>query len=377
MGGRITLADLDSLIQDELKNLDKRSEDFKSEIKSMISRFSFEITEKIPSLKLINLDKRKEDPRLKGIVMENLFIYISYLEKLIDDLAKIDEAKTNEYILEVQSVFNRFNKNSKRIFEKATIFIGKELADVRDIIKKFAKEFNEKIESNKEIPEKKKLIEDLKSILNNLEDAKKIQKQIGEQLLTTENKIAQLENEKQLTEKDYEDYKKSKEYGEFLEEQEKIKQENKIANESAVKLKQEIDLKFLSKHFHEDAKKSRLIKEYSENFINSLKNDNNLEIISILKQANQNIHEEKIREIRKNILEQKIPNENKKLREFEDKKGRLEMEIAYEKSKFEHEKDKKQKFEEKQKQILEQIKEKVEVIWKDRVLEIQKTKTSI
>ncbi|MCX6746692.1 MAG: hypothetical protein NTU63_00990, partial [Candidatus Pacearchaeota archaeon] len=50
-----------------------------------------------------------------------------------------------------------------------------------------------------------------------------------------------IEEKKQLTEKNYEEYKKSNESKKFIVEQGKIKQENKIINEDVLKLKREFN----------------------------------------------------------------------------------------------------------------------------------------
>ena len=136
------------------------------------------------------------------------------------------------------------------------------------------------------------------------------------------------------------------------------KEENKKLSDEILRLKQEVDIKFLLKQFHNDLKKDRIIREYSDNFISSLKNDENLEIINIIQQAGRNIDAERINGIRRRVIEQKDSEDNKRLEEFKDKINRIEQEIVYEVNELEREKSKKYKFEEKQKEILIDIKEK-------------------
>ena len=138
----------------------------------------------------------------------------------------------------------------------------------------------------------------------------------------------------------------------------KDKEENKKLSDEILRLKQEVDIKFLLKQFHNDLKKDRIIREYSDNFISSLKNDENLEIINIIQQAGRNIDAERINGIRRRVIEQKDSEDNKRLEEFKDKINRIEQEIVYEVNELEREKSKKYKFEEKQKEILIDIKEK-------------------
>ena len=160
---------LPALIEEEAKNIKNKSERFKNELKDLINHFSLEIKQKIPEVKLLNLNNRKEEQRLKDIVMTNLHDYIYSLEKLVEDLEKIESKETEKYIEKIQFIFNRFSKSSRMIYERATILIGKELAEVRDMINNFAKEFNEKLALNKENFEKMDLIKTTQDNLRELE----------------------------------------------------------------------------------------------------------------------------------------------------------------------------------------------------------------
>ncbi|PJA70881.1 hypothetical protein CO154_00600 [Candidatus Pacearchaeota archaeon CG_4_9_14_3_um_filter_31_7] len=237
--------------------------------------------------------------------------------------------------------------------------IGKEIEKVRDIMKNFMKVLDYKIKSRDIYGtfKKEKLIDNLRLELKKLEEAKNIQKQIEDSVKNSQNKISALELEKQSAETDYENYEKSNVHAEFLNEQEKIKNENNILAEDISRLKQELNLKLLSKYFHNDKKKNELLHNYSENFINSIKDDNNLKIISIAKEAKQSIDEQKIKELRDKIMNQKMLVKDKKLGEFENRINILEQEINEEKRNIEDENHKKQKFEKKEEEILIHVRE--------------------
>lgn len=366
---KIKLDSINLFVNKEIKNIQDKSEIFKNELKDMTAQLSLKIKQKIPELKALNLDKRKEEQRLKNIVMDNLHEYISNLEKLAEDLEKTEPKEAEKYIKEIQFIFNRFSKSSRMIYERATILIGKQLAEVRSIIDNFAKEFNEKLLLNKENFEKINLIKTIQNNLEELEETKKIQKQIKDSINDFEIKTNKTEQEKQQYEKNYEEYQKGDEHRKFIEEQEKINQENKAINEEVLKLKQNINLKYLAKYFHEDQKKNKIIKNYSENFLNSLKEDNNFNLISLLREADQNTHEEKIKELKQRFAEQKELGIDKKLKELEDEVIKVNHKLKYEKEELEHEKIKKQRFEEKQKQILNKIKQEAKRIWQDAEIE--------
>ena len=371
-GKKIEISELNALINEELKSLEDKSKELGDNIKNLANEFSLKIKEKIPFLKLINLDEKREQEKLKAIVMTNLFLYISSLETLAQNIEKINNRETKEYLKSMEQIFNQFSKNSSMSFEKATILIGKELADVKSIISDFVKSFYEKTEANKWAFDKITLIEHLKASLNELENLKNIQKEIEDNIEIIENKIVKIEKEKKKLEEDYKMYKQGKEYAKFIEEQEKIKEENNILDKDIQKLKQDMDIKFLSKHFHDDIKKSKTIKNYQDNFMNALKNDDNLEIIEIIKQSEKQVDIGKIKEIKKRIEERKSPAENEedeKSKDFNNKIKHQEHDLINERIEMEKEGNKKLKFEQKQKQIMMQIKEEVGKIWNGLVLE--------
>ncbi|OIO41355.1 hypothetical protein AUJ10_01050 [Candidatus Pacearchaeota archaeon CG1_02_31_27] len=356
---KITFDKLDYFVDKETKSLNEKSESFMEEIKKDAGQFSLKIKQKIPSLRLINLENRKEQEKLKAVVIENLLLYVGHLEKLLEELKKIEDKGTEDYINDLQLVFNDFNKKSRISFCRATILIGKEIEKVRDIMKNFMKVLDYKIKSRDIYGtfKKEKLIDNLRLELKKLEEAKNIQKQIEDSVKNSQNKISALELEKQSAETDYENYEKSNVHAEFLNEQEKIKNENNILAEDISRLKQELNLKLLSKYFHNDKKKNELLHNYSENFINSIKDDNNLKIISIAKEAKQSIDEQKIKELRDKIMNQKMLVKDKKLGEFENRINILEQEINEEKRNIEDENHKKQKFEKKEEEILIHVRE--------------------
>ena len=352
----ITRDNLDSFVEEKTKKINEEVETFRKNIKENLNVFISKIEEKIPSLKLINLEERKERENLKKIVLENLASYITHLERLVENMKRLKdkEMDIDDYIRNIQSTFNQFTKNSRNIRERATILIGKELAEVREIMEGFTKSFNSQIKENKNLLEKKKLNEKVDKKLRELEETKSVKKEIENSIKIIKHKISRADEEKEVAEKEYESYTKSKEHLSFIQEQEKIKQENKSLEEDILNLKREIDFKFLLKHFHDDIKKSNILKHYYERFSDSLKEEET-ELIEILKLADKGFLEEKIRDIKHRILNQRTLGEDKKLKEYESKINRLGQEIIYEKNEELHEESKINKFEEKQKQILIEI----------------------
>ena len=366
----ITFGELTSLVDDESKELEKKSELFKKEIQSNTMNFSSRINGKLPPLKSINLQNRKETEELKKIVLQNLTLYVGYLERMVEELRGIKSNEAEGYIEEIQNIFNSFSKNTKMNYERATILIGKELGEIKELTNNFAKSFNQKIEYNKDIFDRIKLVEDIKASLNELANAEKIQHQLENSIGVIQTKIIRIKKEKAQAENDSDSYKRSFEYRDFLALQEKINQENKTTNEEILKLKQELDLKKLLRYFHTDEKKSRIIRNYFDNFIESLKADDSLEIISLVKKINPEFNEENIREIKYKILSQTNLVENENLKEIESRLKKIEQDIINQQKEIEEEKKKIVRFGEKQKNLLGEIGEKAKILWPNDKIDI-------
>lgn len=359
---KLQVNQLNIILEEELTNLEDKLKNFRVEIKNTIKDFSSQIIEKLPELKLINLDKKREDENLKRLVMENLQRYISHLEELLADFEKIKEEDPKLYIEKTSNVFNRFSKLSSPTFERATILIGEELRQAKEIVHSFARNFNEKIHSGTNLFRRKSKVESIKLLLNEFNETKKIQELIESSIQDYENKIAKLSSSYDIANNEYNKIKQSKEYAKFLDEKEKIKQDKKNLNDEILRARQKINFKSLLKFFHENPKKREFIKEYSDNFTETLKSDDNLEISEILKQAKEPNIEIIFRDLRARILEKKQESIDPSST-FEDNIANLEHELSSEKNKLEKELEKKQKFEEKEKQILIQLKNDVKEIF--------------
>jgi hypothetical protein len=131
---KIKLDNLDEEIKKEKKNLEEQSGNFNKEIETLVKDFSSKIQDILPSIKKLNIDKRKENEKLKEFVVDNLSNYVAHLEKLIEDFSVLEKNKGEDYAEQVQKTFNRFSKNSIANFERATILIGKEMGSAKEIV---------------------------------------------------------------------------------------------------------------------------------------------------------------------------------------------------------------------------------------------------
>lgn len=351
----------------ELRAIENKIQNIKEQIRQRISQLSSELKEKIAALRNINLEDRKEQEKIKIIVKENLALYISYLQRLIEQLETLDY-KDKNYLTKIDSAFNNFKIASTKSFEKATILIGKELDEVRDSMKKFSKNFDSIMIENKEIFEKEKIANSLNELLLELKQREEAELKIKNSLQNLEQNFKELEEKKKAKEKELENIKNSDSYIKALEEKEELRQKIEKTDEELFRLKQEIKLKYLSKLFHQDKKKSQIIKMYIEKFKEALQQDVQLEICSIIKEVNPNFDAEKLKEIRlkniefKKLEDQKAPIETQ-IKDIEEEIKKLALELLGIKNIIEQEKKKIERLQEKENEVKKEIKNQVRALW--------------
>ncbi|MEK6893149.1 MAG: hypothetical protein AABX07_03005 [Nanoarchaeota archaeon] len=356
---KITLSELENRISSEKENLAFKDKEAKEKVKRILAPLISELKFQADLLRKIDLEKRKEHERIKIIVKENLGYYASHLEKLAGKLEKINENfGAEEYIIEMQSCFNNFKVNSRKSFEKATILVGKELEQIQDNFRDFFSNFNRIVEGEKEIFEKRKNLEALHNLKKEFNELEKSVLEIGGNVENIEKTKKELETERNSASLEFKALIESEEFKKNLESKERAKREISDLNKNAFKLKESIDIKFLLKFFHENPKKTEVLKKYRERFLSMLEADENFEIVEMVNVAlGVDIHPEvnalleKSRQLKENnngiearitALETKIKNldfelaaidrkaygENKKIEKAKEKNEQLKKELA-------------------------------------------------
>lgn len=363
----IKFQELDTILEIEFKDIEKNIKNIKEQTKQKTLQLISELKNHILNLKSINLEERKEQEKIKFIVKENLNLYISYLQKLIEQLEALDY-NDKDYFNKIDSIFNNFKKLSVKSFEKATILIGKELDEVRESIKKFSRNFDKTINGNKNLFEKEQRIIILKNLITELKDKKRLEPQLDYSLQKLEKDLKELEEKKETIKKNLENLKNSDDYAKALEEKEKFNQNIEKIEQEIFELKRKIDFKYLLKYFHNDKNKTPLLKKYAENFKDALTQDANLEIIDIIREIKPDFNTEKLKETRQKIVELKNWKEpliNEQLKKIEEEIEKLTSKIQYIKNEIELEKKKKERFQEKEDEIKKEIKNQAKALWKD------------
>lgn len=367
---KLSFSEIKGRLEQKQKEIEEAKIQAKKEIQKQVNNFNLEIKEIIQKLKLINLNSRKEEERIKLIVMENLKLYIEYLERLVQSLKDSDNFEASQYIKNISQIFDNFNKNSKMAFEKATILIGKELGEVKDKIKELSANFNNILKEKADILSKSDAINELKIVLGRLDEDNENKSEIEASIINLESNYKALSEDKIKLEKQIKELKNSSDFARLSEEKEiKLKKKQNINNE-ILKIKEKIDLRFLAKFFHNDKKKSDIIKRYSENFSRVLEEDNNLEIISLVKEA-KNIDISELEKIKKDMLEiskQVISEIENKLNNLENKEKKLSFELSGIQEEMRLEKEKITRFNNKALQEKQDIIEKAKSLFNSEII---------
>lgn len=366
----IRLEELNSMIEREERVIEHENRRIRERIRKDISDFGSGLRERVEILKKINLEERKEQERIKLIVRENLNLYVSHLGKLIKELRDNEEPDLVRYITKIRKIFEVFRKSSDLNFEKSTILIGRELEETRKMIKRFLDSFDVIVSENEEIFERARVINELNALIHEFKGIKSACSEIRDSIRNSEQNCGEIKRKKKANEEKLESLRNSHEYKDILKERERIGKATQRLNLELTNLKREIDIKSLLRDFHDDKRKSRIIRSYSENFLDALEADKDLEFFRILKERQgyenliKRISEIKMknRDIMKGQREYMIEN---RLKVLEDENKRLNFESLNLENDILKEKRKMERFKEKHDKVVFDINNKAGFLWKN------------
>jgi hypothetical protein len=265
----LEFTELDFWVENKTAELSKDKDFFTESIKTRMVQLDNEFDLGINGLEGIDWEKIKADERVKGIVMENLNIYISHLKQLKLDLKEVNEIERKE----IDKIFTGFDKKTVKSYQKSTFLIGKELAVISESAGNFFRDLDKLQEENKELLENFRIISEIKGRLEEFSKTDelifRVKKEIGK--INGRIEIAKLkikENNKEI-----EKIMDSQEFKKWKTNNEKyicIKDNKK---KMLVELKSLIDLKLLAKIWHENEKEMIVVKKYRENFERAFEED--------------------------------------------------------------------------------------------------------
>ena len=304
---KLTFSEIEDWIERKRKENEIEERELVISIKDRIKNLDNELKIKLSLLDEIDIESRKEDGRIKRVVSNSRIQYIGAINNLMANLGNLKETSFPDFIKKIDRALSEFNKTSFKNYERTTILIGKEMADIKEEVKSFSKDLVEIFNNNKEISELSQRIGLIKSKLNLLDSTEKNKIGIKKTIISLDEKIKQDEKENQRCLTEIEKIKQSENYKNMLEKKEKLNILKEEFREKILTLKQLIDFKALTNFFHTNEKQMNILKEYKTDFYTNFEQDNGKRILDLLEESKLNTNiiseRENLIKSKKEILE--------------------------------------------------------------------------
>ncbi len=302
---KLAFSEIKGWIENRIKENEVKEKEILVIIREKIRKFGKEIREKIVILESVNIEAKKEKEEIKGIVNNSRKDYVKSVENFLENLYNLEMDEFEDSMKKINKIFLDFNKSSYKNYERATILVGKEMANVKEGLKVFSKELIKTFDESKGVVDSFKGTSLVKSKLDAIQVIDRTLGKISETIpaLIEDIKGKEEENKKLLEE--IEKIKRGSNYLERLRTQKKIESLKEELKSDIFKLEQLLDFKALANFHHIFEKEMSVIKEYKENFKQAFQKDNGENILSLLNVAklNSEIIQEKINSIRTKIEE--------------------------------------------------------------------------
>lgn len=275
--------ELENWLKNKISETDDRKRVFSKSMIGLINEFCVEIAVGIKSLQEINWDKIKVEEQVKITVKENLGHYISYLEKLKEDLENLGIEEVSRKRIEL--IFSNFNRAVRMNYQKSTFLIGKELGKIVKNIKTFFKSLDELQKENKDLIENIRLIALIKSHKVKIAENKKNISGILDIVSAKKNEISEIRQEVKEMIKKIEVIKNGKNYLAWKMKVKKLAEDKKSLEKELQMFGKLIDFKTLARTYHDIEKKMELVKFYRDDLRGAFEDDRIEEIIEMARNS--------------------------------------------------------------------------------------------
>ena len=128
---KISFSGIEDWIEEKRKGNKLKEKEILVIIKETIRKFVREFREKIVILESVDVESKKENDSLKGIVNNSRKDYIKSVENFLENLNNLEINEFEEYMKKINKIFLDFNKSSHMNYERTTILIGKEMGNIK------------------------------------------------------------------------------------------------------------------------------------------------------------------------------------------------------------------------------------------------------
>jgi hypothetical protein len=305
---KTNFSNIEEIIKKKINETNEKEEKVISSIKEKIATFAKELKDKIKIVNEVDVEAKEKNDKIKSAVYEGRKKYVEFLERFIENIETLKETNLEEIMEDINLAFLRFNENSSKSYERATIRIGKEMGSIKETLKNLSSEIISIFSENKEIVSISKKLSLIKLKLNEIKDTNEKIEKINEEILGISNKIPEKEIEIKDILENISKIKASSDYLENLEKERLVQLEEKEVEKEIYSLKELIDFKALLNFFHIFEDKMTIVKLYKEDFQKELKNDKGIRLLKLLNESKLNTEkiEDKINKIQNKIREIEI-----------------------------------------------------------------------
>ncbi len=253
-----------------LKEKEREDKEALAALRERVRRFAKELDGQVKVLEAINVDKMRTEERAKAITKGNLEKYIGHARRLKDALGALDEEKTAPFLEETGTLLASFSRKAHGNYEKATLLVGKELAETKALIGAFAKGIAKDGAANGVAP--------VKDALDRMRENEAAIADAERELAALEKRGRQAEKDEQRLRERYE-----RENEEARKEQARYEEDIAALNREVGRLRGMVDFKALGNVFHASTKMAA-VKEYRDGFNDALEKGDK-ELLALLDEA--------------------------------------------------------------------------------------------
>jgi hypothetical protein len=282
---KIPFNELENFLSSKKSEINEKEKEIFSLIENKTPEFIEELNKKITILENKGNSLKNTEDKIYLIVKENLGYYILRINRLLEDINNLKEENFEEFVEKTNKIFLDFNDKTHVMYQKVTLLIGDEIANIKSHINNFSKYQTDLFDENKDVIKFSKAISSIKLDLTRYNETKDTIDNVNKKIELLDSKIKKVEESDKSVLNEIEEIKKSESYIENLKKQEEIKlSEGELENES-YKLKEMIDFKSLGNTFHSSEEKMKIVKSHKEDFKTNFQKSNGEDILKLLNEA--------------------------------------------------------------------------------------------
>jgi len=297
---KIAFSEIGNWIERKRNEIEIREKEVLVLIQDRINVFVKAFKEKINIVKVVDVESKKVEDKIKFITNEGRKKYIESANGFIDNLKSLEKDRLEKFIEKINKIFLDFNKNSHMSYERATILIGKEMANIKKSLKIFSGELIKVFNENKDIVDSLKKFSLIELELKKIAETDETLGKIDETVISLDKKVTEKKEENKKILEKIEKIKKSEDYVRNLERQRKIKLLEEELYKDILGLKQVIDFKALANFFHIFEEQMKIVKIHRDDFQKGFRKDDGESIVGLLDESKlkNDVISEKIKQIK-------------------------------------------------------------------------------